>query len=533
MTPPSFDLDPALRGPLERVLRLADDLAGAWGARARASTTLAIERAHLRLLGVGGLDRAGLPLASTVVERGIGPSHERLAGGITLPFAIALVEYDIPPLQLALDVASGAVDLGFEAELLAEPDRRATAEAEARRLVQVAFERIDVNRTARVDLAGILGEPPRPWLAATLAAPNLDAAPAEAARLVEAGADVVKVRTPAIRELVIRLHDRGLEPSEWWPRGDGDADTDPATVPAGSQRALAVLRVAVDEAAAEERRYVRMATAAPALAAPEQALVAALERVDLVEADPLAEIVAGGVDPDRALADHAFARRLLGRAGVQVVLGPGPLIVAPDIARGIPSDPATRAGRAFALQAIGIALARGDGLRPGQLLAGALVPWLAEEADPLTQALAQVIVRRTAWPEIPLVFEEPDLPPRAAARWPFLLAIGLAAARGGAVVSRTAAAVGLGRAVEQTRAAAAIAAELSEVGPGARGGPAVRHASALLAAATTTLEQLGDEGWRSILGDPLGGPSRDRLGADAVVERSETFDALELELAGN
>lgn len=533
MTPLRSDLDPALRGPLERVLRLADDLAGAWGARARASTTLAIERAHLRLLGVGGLDRAGLPLASIVVERAIGRARERLGAGIALPFAIALVEYDITPQQLALDVASGAIDLGFEAELLAEPDRRAVAEAKARRLVRVAFERIDANRIARLELADALGGPARPWLAATLAAPNLDEAPAEAARLVEAGADVVRVRTPAIRELVLRLHDRGLEAYEWRPRGEGDTDADPATVPAGSQRALRVLRAAVDEAAAEERRYVRIATAAPALAAPEQAIVAVLERVDLVEADPLAEIVADGVDPDRALADHAFARRLLERAGVQVVLGPGPLTVAPDIARGVPSEPATRAGRAFALQAVGVALARGDGLRPGQLLAGALAPWLAEEVDPLTQALAQVIVRRAAWPEIPLVFEEPDLPGRAATRWPFLLAVGLAAASGGAVVSRTAAVAGFRGAAEQTRAAAAIAAELSALGPAARGGPAVRHASALLAAATTTLERLGDEGWRSILVEPLGGAGRERLGADAVVERTEAFDALGLELAGD
>ena len=36
---------------LDRVLRLAGDLAGAWGARARASTTLARERAILRLFG--------------------------------------------------------------------------------------------------------------------------------------------------------------------------------------------------------------------------------------------------------------------------------------------------------------------------------------------------------------------------------------------------------------------------------------------------------------------------------------------------
>ena len=76
----------------------------------------------LRLFGVGGLDRGGIPLASAVVERHVSGSPARLAAGIALPFVVALREYDISPQQLALDVSSGAIDLAFEAELLAEPE---------------------------------------------------------------------------------------------------------------------------------------------------------------------------------------------------------------------------------------------------------------------------------------------------------------------------------------------------------------------------------------------------------------------------
>ncbi len=137
----------------------------------------------------------------------------------------------------------------------------------------------------------------------------------------------------------------------------------------------------------------------------------------MVEADPIAEIVTDGVDPDRALADHAFGHRLLRRAGAVILIGPGPLIVAPDMLRGIPADPATRAGRAFAMQALAVALARGDGIGPGQLAAGALVPWLADERHPAAQALASVAIRRAAWPDVALAFEEPELPGRSGARW--------------------------------------------------------------------------------------------------------------------
>lgn len=574
---PSSRPQRAIAARLESVLRRADDLAGAWGARARASTTPARERAILRLYGVVGLDRNELPLASAVVERHVRGSGERLAAGIALPFAVALLEYDISPGRLALDVASGAIDLAFEAELLERPDRRAAAEAEARRLAALALERIDANRVARRELLDLLGEAPRPWLGVTLGSTTLAEAPGEAAALIAAGADLLRVRVPATRELVLRLHDLGHVPGYWHPRrtragatatgvsgrggradtgpaGIGDErgghdaagasgaaagerrpdadgigrDERPADVPAGSQRALAILRSRADDAAARAGRYARLATTAPALAAPEQALVAALERLDVVEADPVAEIVAGGVDPDRALADHAFGHRLLRRSGAIVLLGPGPLVVAPDLVRGAPADPPTRAGRAFAMQALAVALARGDGLGSGQLAAGALVPWLADERDPATQALAAVAVRRLAWPDLPLAFEEPDLPARAAARWPYLAALALAVAGPSAVMLRRAAdPAGVAAAEEATRAAASVAAEIADRPELVLGRPAVEaQAGALLAAAEATLDGLADEGWPTVLGTPLGGGDAARLGADAVVERTEGFDPL-------
>src|ERR1700690_1449810 len=156
---------------LERVLHLAADLAGAWGARARISTTLARERAILRLFGVSGLDRADVPLASAVVERALGDDPGRLAGGVALPFAIALLEYDLTPQQLALDVTSGAVDLAFEAQLLHDPDGRSAAEPEPRRLATIGLQRIDANRMARLETLGMLGDAPRPWIGSALAAP--------------------------------------------------------------------------------------------------------------------------------------------------------------------------------------------------------------------------------------------------------------------------------------------------------------------------------------------------------------------------
>jgi hypothetical protein len=512
-------------GDTDRLLSLAETLAGAWGARAQASTTVGRERAMIRLFGVHGLDRNGRPLAGEVVDRYLAGGPGRLGGGIALPFAMGLLEYDLAPQQLALDVASGAVDLALEAELLAEPDRRAVAEIEARRLATAALERFDANRTARLELLDVLGDAPRPWVGSPIIETVASAAVGEAVRQTRDGVDLVRVEVPVGRELATRLVDAGMEVPAWEPPDDpGPEARDVA--PSGSQRGLADLRLALDEAAAERRAYARLATFSPPLAAPEQAVVAAFERIDLVEADAMVEIVAGRVDPDRALADHAFAHRLHARAGSLVLLGAGPLVVGPDLATGIPSDTATRAGRALALQVLGVALARGDGLPADQVVIGALPDWLTDERAPAARATAEVALRRALMPGHALAFDEPTTVPERAALWPFILASVLVPGNDTALVVRRPRDGSMRPAVLATRAAASVAAEVGSSVPSVSlSGPALDHARATVAAAVSTLERIADLGWRAVLGDPPGGTGP-WLGADALAERTESFDPL-------
>jgi hypothetical protein len=525
-------------GPVDRLAQLAETIAGSWGARARASTTIGQERALLRLFGVHGIDATGRPLAGEVVERYVGRDHARLAGGVALPFAMALLEYDVPPQQAALDVASGAIDLALEAELLGQPDRREVAEQEARRLAQAAMARIDANRTARLELMGVLGDAPRPWIGTTIVEPLVEAALDEAVARVGDGVDLLRVEVPVGRELASRLTDAGVEMPAWpWLDADrwaGDELGSPdlgrgaEKPPTGSQRGLAELRRMLDEVGASRRGYVRLASAAPALAAPEQSVVASFERVDVVEADAMAEIVAGRVDPDRALSDHAFAHRLLRRAGSSILVGAGPLAVAPDLASGVPSNPATRAGRALALLLLGVALARGDGIEPEQIIVGAVPPWLLDESGPAARAFAEVALRRALLPSHPLAFEEPaTVPAVTAAAWPFVLAGVIPSGNSAALILRRPPGGPMRQAVLAGRAAASVAGEIgAAMGERQLAGSALDHAKAVVLAAIRTLEGLGDRGWRSVLGEAPGGGERLRIGGDAVVERTESFDPL-------
>ena len=512
----------------DRLLGLADTLAGSGGARARATTSAGQERAILRLFGVNGLDRAGRPLAATTVDRWLAALPGGLGGGIALPFAMALLEYDLDPAQLAQDIASGAVDLALEAELLGRPDRRAVAEAEASRLAGAAVERMDAQRTVRRETIDVLGDAPRPWIGTTILESDVAYALESAPELIAAGMDLLRVEVPIGRELAARLTDAGIEVPEWRPsdradRPGGARRTEPIEpAPTGSQRALTELRRALDQAAAERRGYVRLATAAPALWAPESAVVAAFERIDLVGSDPMTEIVVDGVDPDRALADHAFAYRLHGRSGTIVAIGSGPLVVGPDLLAGVPSDAPTRSGRALALQLISIALARSAGVPASQIVAGALPAWLADEPSPAARAIAEVVVRRALFPDLALGFAEPIGPhaedPGAAARWPHILAAALVHAGEVAVVSRTGSRDPSSTA-RSTRATIGVAADVAAATvPGPLSGVALDHASGMLAAAVATLEGLSERGWSALSDDPGGNVRPTALGADAVAE---------------
>jgi hypothetical protein len=424
------------------------------------------------------------------------------------------------------------VDLALEAALLGESDRRAVAEAEASRLAAAAVERIDAERTVRHETIAMLGDAPRPWLAATLRQSDEDAALEEAAALIDAGFDLIRIEVPIGRELAARLSAAGREVPEWRPRerargSPGRELADPA--PIGSQRALSMLRQAVDRAAAERGSYVRMATVVPALGAPEGAVVAGFERVDLIASDAIEEIVGDGVEPDRALADHAFAHRLARRAGTSIVVGPGPLVVAPDLTAGQPSDAATRAGRTLALQLVGVALARGDGLPDEQIVIGALPPWVTDEAAPTARAIAEVAVRRALFGGHPFAFVEPPSGQAGSTLWPYVQAAAAVRAGDVAFVLRQAApnADGIGDTLG-LRSGSTVAAEVAAATkPGALSGLALQHARSMVAAALTTLERLANRGWRSVAGDGVGAGRASARGNDAVAERTEVFDPLE------
>jgi len=494
-----------------RILELRDRAALFAASREalRGMTTPAIERATLRLLGIHGLDATGDPLAAAVVERA-GPAV--LGGGTALPLAAAAVARGLDAQEAALAVASGEIDIALEAEFLQHPDRRAAAERLLAEWTTEAFERIDANRTAGRELGDALGAGERPWLGARMRSLRLDDATAEARAFVSAGADALIVRVPPGREFVATT---GEAAGERLP-----ANLDPP--PAGSQRGLARLRSFLDELAAERGAYVSLATATDGLAAPEQAIVAGFERVDLVLADPFDEI-ALGVEPDRSLVDHAAMQRHLGRSGAILVLGPGPLLAGPEMARGASLAGLTRVGRSIAAQAASAAWAGGSGLTPEQVMFQAPFELPADAAG-AALLVAEMTVRRMLHPDHGLVVSEP--PDGGSDAWHLALPLCLAAGGQSQLVVQSAPPDAFAWRAADVRVGASLAEVLGRAlarvdldVPLPLGDEVLGLALDLSAVAVETLEVAVGEGWGSLVGSVRfveeGGSAR--LGAPGVV----------------
>ncbi|MFI5261341.1 MAG: lysine 5,6-aminomutase subunit alpha TIM-barrel domain-containing protein [Candidatus Limnocylindrales bacterium] len=519
-----------LEGRAHELRERAATLARPLHAAANAATTVACERAMLRLFGVAGIDGAGRPLALEVTDRFARLGPARLGGGIALPFAAAAREYALGPQELSLEIASGHIDLGLEADLLREPPNRAAAEALVSEWMAAAWQRFDANRVARSELRAILGEAAQTVIGLDL--PDLTAGQAaeRGRELVAAGAGLVRVRVPRDRELRRGLGEE-LDPA--------DAAAAPRAAPAGRQRGLALLRTAIDEAAAASGHYVRLGSASLGLAAPDQAVVAGFERVDLVCSDPLESIVEFGVQPSRAFADHAFALQIHGRSGAQLAVGAGPLAVAPELARGEPVDPGTRSGRALALQALTVELSRLGPLPPERILLGALPREAQALGGSSPVAMTEVALRRLVFPEHPLLIEEVSGHP---AGWAAALAASITGGMAPAMVLRPAPLEGAATAaVAETRAALEAAVWLADgraVGP--LRGRALEHAEAALKAAIATLRALSHDGWGWLLsGVPSPGrgtheePETDAwFGAPGPVPRRDAFDPFAIPSGG-
>ncbi|MQA34625.1 lysine 5,6-aminomutase subunit alpha [Modestobacter roseus] len=378
-------LDPAL---VVRARELAARAAAPVVDLATAHTTVSVERAVLRLAGLTGTDpvtgggteqQDRVPWVNRVVDAvrdQVGLEH-----GVALPVWHALATGDGDLQALAEQVGAGTARFTVPEGAAAERAREA-----ARAAVGAGIARIDANRARRDELVGTHGDPPRrPWIYLIVATGDIHEDIPQAQAAARAGADVIAV-----------IRSTGQSLLDYVPEGatrTGYAGT------YATQENFRLMRAALDDVSAELGRYVRLTNYASGLCMPEIAVLAGLERLDMMLNDAMYGILFRDINPRRTFVDQRFSRMVHARAGIVINTGEDNYLTT--------ADAVDEAHTVTVSQLLNETLAKEAGLADWQLGLGH-----AFEIDPAVPEsfrleLAHALLARELFPDAPLKWMPP------------------------------------------------------------------------------------------------------------------------------
>lgn len=372
-----LDLDPAL---VARARALAARAGQPVVDLARTRTTVAVERATLRLAGVTGADPDGIPWVNRLVDAvgaGVGLAH-----GAALPVFDALRRDGGSDLTvLAQKAAAGSVTFDLPTKTAVTAARRA-----ADRAIAAGLKAIDRRRRERDRLVAKLGDPKqRPWIYLIVATGDIYEDIPQAQAAARAGADVIAV-----------IRSTGQSLLDYVPEGatrEGFAGT------YATQENFRLMREALDATSRELGRYVRLTNYASGLCMPEIAVLAGLERLDMMLNDSMYGILFRDINPVRTFVDQRFARQVHARAGIIINTGEDNYLTT--------ADAVEAAHTVTVSQLLNEFFAHEAGLPDAQLGLGHAFEINPDLPDSFRLELAHALLARELFPDAPLKWMPP------------------------------------------------------------------------------------------------------------------------------
>ena len=372
-----LDLDPA-------TVRHARSLARKAGrpivTMAKKHTTVSVERATLRLAGLGGADEEGTPWVNRlldVVRADVGLEH-----GAVLPVWDALLRAEGDDLLgLAQKAAAGSVTFR-----LPEGKDAARARAASRKQVGAGLRAVDARRRERERLIKRHGDAPRqPWIYLIVATGDIYEDIPQAQQAAREGADVIAV-----------IRSTGQSLLDFVPEGatrEGFAGT------YATQENFRLMRAALDETSKELGRYVRLTNYASGLCMPEIAVLAGLERLDMMLNDSMYGILFRDINPVRTFVDQRFSRQVHARAGIIINTGEDNYLTT--------ADAVEAAHTVTTSQLLNEYFAKEAGLEDWQLGLGHAFEIDPAIPDSFRLELAHALLAREVFPKAPLKWMPP------------------------------------------------------------------------------------------------------------------------------
>ncbi|MGA7202367.1 MAG: lysine 5,6-aminomutase subunit alpha [Candidatus Cybelea sp.] len=365
------------RRSVERCRDLAGAIVAPVEAFIDAHSTVSVERAVLRLLGVDGISAQEVPLPNAILDAL--PPHER-ARGVALPFGKALAETGLEPAALAAEIAGGRYALD---EFASTP--QGAARGALARFVDSALDRIAERRAERAVRLAVLPQLPPPLLYVIVASGNIYEDRVAAVAAAEAGAQVIAVIRSTGQSL--------LDFVPFGPTTEGFGGT------YATQANFSIMRAALDEASEKLGRYVMLTNYASGLCMPEIAVMAAFERLDMLLNDSMYGILFRDINMKRTFVDQHFSRMLNAAAGIIINTGEDNYLTTADAVEQAPA--------VLASQFINEEFAHRAGLPDAQIGLGDAYEIDPDREDGFLFQVAQAQLAREIFPDAPLKYMPP------------------------------------------------------------------------------------------------------------------------------
>ncbi len=263
-------------------------------------TTVTVERAVARLLGIDGVNEVEVPLPNVVVdhltEKGV------LSGGVAYYIGNAMLSTGKTPQQIAEAVDKGGLDL-----TAVDPHPAADIRQTILPVAEATVARIAANVRQRNAYLGEFGDKEGPYLYVIVATGNIYEDITQAVAAAKQGADVIAV-----------IRTTGQSLLDYVPYG---ATTEGFGGTYATQENFRLMRAALDEVGQEQKRYIRLCNYCSGLCMPEIAAMGALERLDVMLNDALYGILFRDINMQRTIVDQYFSRVINAFAGVIINTG--------------------------------------------------------------------------------------------------------------------------------------------------------------------------------------------------------------------
>ncbi len=370
-----LDLDQNL---VKRSRIAAQKITGAFNWLFEGYSSVAIERTVLRFMGIDGALEGGEPLPNIVVDHL--KANNALGKGAAVWVANAMHAKGLSAQEVAEQVGSGQLNLSEIPLASAEELFNVLSP-----LTEKMLGHIRSQREKREAMFAEYGARRKPAIYVIVATGNIYEDVTQARAAAREGADIIAVIRSTAQSLL-----------DYVPYG---ATTVGFGGTYATQENFRIMRKALDEVSAEEKRYISLTNYASGLCMPEIACMGAIERLDLMLNDAMYGILFRDINPKRTLLDQYFARMINAYAGIEIQTGEDNYLTT--------SDAVDKAYTVTASQLINESFALISGIKPEKMGLGHAYEIDPELENSFVYELAHALLTKELFPAAPVKYMPP------------------------------------------------------------------------------------------------------------------------------